>query len=226
MKLLSNNIKKNNGNDLAGDNVNIIPIAILQTKQLEDFSYGLLNGLDSLDNKVFAKTGSYGFTNKLENTKLRKSKKNIGVDLYLIALEALHVSINGMGGIKTLELLKFGNDIFFNEGGYRVGYEKVLPLYERNGSKDSQGKFKLSEGIVQIYYLSPIGSFVIKQNQLNNQLFEIYFSNVMSKKLYKRLTKALEIALNLKQYTLENNSIDKYNIHLINDDEVKQIRSK
>lgn len=78
------------------------------------------------------------------------------------------------------------------------------------------GKYMREAGIIQILYQSPIGNFVIKQNQVNNKIFEIYASEDMSEMLYKKLTKALEIALEMESQSIEKNFRERYKVKIDN----------
>lgn len=108
--------------------------------------------------------------------------------------------------------LEYGQGEFFNEQGFVVQYFKEEPLYERSYSKKQDGRYFKSAGIIQILYQSPIGNFVIKQNQLNNRIFEIYVSEDISEMLLEKLSKALEIALDIKSESIERNFRERYKV--------------
>ena len=201
------------------------PFAILQDDQLFWFIHALLDGCNSLYEKAYKKTGESRFTKRYKQSQTFKKIKGLDVDTYLAALEALMLGTTGFG-YDTIKGLEYGQDKFFDENGYLVRYIKEEPLYEKKNSRNAYGNYSMLAGIVQISYQSPIGSFLIKQNEINDKLFEIYASEDISETLYKRLAKALEIALEMKPQEIESKCSGKYNIQIgKNSDDVPKLTS-
>ncbi len=180
-----------------------VPIAILDTFQMGNFVRESL--LDELP-PDYKYRNLVNCTNN-ENGPIYKSEP--GIDLSIASLAALNYGISGNGGTETtLWTLHYGRFTFFDESGYFVEYEKERPLYER--------KFDNTQtGIIRIDYRSPLGNFVINQNQINSKLFEIYFSKDMSKALYDRLAKGLGKALEFKENVVDNIFIGEGKVNLI-----------
>ena len=201
------------GNQTAEKEVVLKPFAILQDDQLFWFVHSLLDGCDSLYDEANKKTGESRFTKRYKQSQMFKRIKGLEVDTYLAALEALKLGTTGFG-YDTIKGLEYGEDKFFDEEGYLVRYIKKEPFYEKKNSRNAYGDYSTLAGIVQISYQSPIGSFLIKQNEINDKLFEIYASEDISETLYKRLAKALEIALEMKPQEIERKCSGKYNIQI------------
>ena len=109
----------------------------------------------------------------------------------------------------------YGQGIFFNERGFIVKYFKEKFLYEKSSLKQNPYHNRRA-GITQILYQSPMGSFVIAQDQVNNKIFKIYVSEDMKPRLFDILSRALEISLDLEPKSLEINFREKYKVSVDN----------
>lgn len=202
--------------DFDTDSLFLKPFAILQEKQLDNFVHGLLEGCHSLYDKAYEKTGDRRFTTSVKGSTMYKVKKGFEEYTYLAAFEALLGGMYPLGNSIPCSILDYGQGKFFDENGFTVRYSKEEPLYERTHSKGSDGNYFTEAGITQILYQSPIGSFVINQNQVNNKIFEIYASEDISEMLYKRLTRALEIALEMEPQSIAKNFRERYRVKVDN----------
>ena len=224
MELLEKYMKHNKDNN-EGENIVYKPFAILDPTQLKEFTHGLLYGCNNLYDYAYRKTGDARFTIKVDGEYLYKRNKKVKVDPYLVALEAMLLGMFGFGQ-ETLDLLDFGQETFFNEEGCSVKVIKNTPQYERTFSRTNTGDYCLYGGIIQIQYNSPLGSFVINQNQVNNQIYEIYTSEDISETLYKRINKALEIALGIKPRAIEQSDNDKVALQSGNVKKISQYKKR
>lgn len=192
------------------------PFAILQEEQLDKFVRGLLKENDSLYDQVYEKTGEKSLIKNIKGSNMYKAKKGFEGYTYLAAFEALLAGMFGWGNKRPCDFLDYGQGEFFDENGFTVRYFKEKPLYERMHSRGKDGKYFREAGIAQILYQSPIGNFIIKQNQVNDKIFEVYASEDMSEMLYKVLTKALEIALEMESQSIEKNFSERYRVKIDN----------
>ena len=191
LKLLKRNAKV--------EEINYAPFAILTGQQLDGFLRHMLYDSEPLSKIVREKTGNGNFATHDWGNEIYKRKKLKEIDVQSAALESMMVHLSGWGGIETLKMLNWGEHTFFREAGYEAKYIKVKPLYERNHmSRNIDGNISESEGIIQATYISPEGSFMINQNQVNKELFEVYVSEDISQELYQKLVRSLEFTLNLK----------------------------
>ena len=187
------------------------PFALLQETQLDDFVRGLLKGNDSLYDKAYEQTGNKSFTERPKGrSNIYKTIEGFEEYTYLAAFEALLCGMFPCPSKSPCAYSEYGQGKFFDENGFVVKYLKEKPLYERNDSRDIYGDYLTQAGIVQILYQSPIGNFVIKQNQVNSKIFEIYVSEDISELLLGKLSKALEISLDIK----ENDFRQRYRVEL------------
>lgn len=191
------------------------PFALLQEAQLEAFVRGSLKGFDSLYDTLYKKTGNSSLTETPKGN-MYKTKKGFKEYTYLAALESLLCGMFGWGNDIPCSYLDYGQGKFFDERGFIVSYSKTEPLYERTNSRSKDGSYYTEAGIIQVSYQSPIGNFVINQNQVNNRIFEVYVSEDMSEMLLNRLTSALEISLELKSGSVRDDFNKKYRVTIDN----------
>lgn len=195
------------------------PFALLQEEQLDKFVRGLLEGTDSLYDKVYKKTGNKSLTNEVKGSTIHSPRYKAvkGFEEYtdLAAFEALLCGMFPWDNDMPGSSLEYGQGTFFAENGFVVKYFKEKPLYERNHSKDQNGNFYREVGIIQFFYQSPIGNFIIKQNHLNNRIFELYISESISETLLEKLSKALQISLDIiEPKSIENNFHERYKVKI------------
>ena len=182
--------------------------AVLQDKQTEDFIRNLLcspSSYKSLMDKAYKNTGKKALTQKIKGTHMyeivKKIKKYPDV-AHIASFEALLRALWPIACTLPGEELEFGQGEFFNEEGFVIKYHKEEPLYKR------KGRYGV-EGIIQVLYQAPIGSFIVEQNKINDKIFEIYVSENISKELLQELNIALAKTLELeleskgKQYRRE-----------------------
>lgn len=175
-----------------------LPFAILQDDQTKSFFSNLTYCDDSLMDKVYEETGGRRFVSfkAIKGTHKRKTIEKIKKypdATYMASFEALDMELYGFNEDLPAEHLEFGQGEFFNEDGFIIQYIKEEPLYNRKYLTT-----KKSTGILQLLYQSPLGSFVMQQNQINNKIFEIYISEGISEKLLQTLSIALEKSLELE----------------------------
>ena len=171
--------------------------AVLQDKQIEDFIRNVIrssSSYESLIDKAYKNTGKKALTQKSKGNHMYEIVKKIKKypdAAHIASFEALLIALWPISGTLPGEELKFGEGEFFNEEGFVIKYHKEEPLYKR---KDRYGV----EGIIQVLYQAPIGSFIIEQNKINDKIFEIYVSENISKELLQELNIALAKTLELE----------------------------
>lgn len=201
-------IAKTNGLDV--DLALFEPFTLLQEEQLDTFTHELTRESDSFWDRVYEKTGNKSLINCTASTFPYKMKRGFDEYTYLAALEALLCGMFPCEDSMPCSLLEYGQVKFFDKDGFVVECLKSLPKYERNYSRCQDGSYSLDAGIIQILYRSPIGNFIIKQNQLNNRIFELYVSKDISEMLLDRCTEALEKALDIKPKSMAESFREKY----------------
>ena len=184
--------------------------AVLQDKQIEDFIRNVIrssSSYESLIDKAYKNTGKKALTQKIKGTHMYEIVKKIRKDpdaAHIASFEALLRALWPIADTLPGEELEFGQGEFFNEEGFVIKYHKEEPLYKR------KGRYGV-EGIIQVLYQAPIGSFIVEQNKINDKIFEIYVSENISKELLQELNIALAKTLELeleskgKQYRRELN---------------------
>lgn len=171
--------------------------AVLQDKQIEDFIRNVIrssSSYESLIDKAYKNTGKKALTQKIKGTHMYEIVKKIKKypdAAHIAGFEALLRALWPISGNLPGEELEFGQGEFFNEEGFVIKYHKEEPLYKR------KGRYGV-EGIIQVLYQAPIGSFIIEQNKINDKIFEIYVSETISKELLQELNIALAKTLELE----------------------------
>ncbi len=177
-------------------------LAILENEQTKDFICNLLRSPSSYEliDKAYENTGKKILVQKNKGTHMYEIVKEIKKypdAAHIGSFEALLRALwPGSAIFPAGEELELGQGEFFNEEGFVIKYLKEEPLYKR---KRRYG----FEGIIQVLYQSPIGSFMIRQYRINDKIFEISVSPNISKKLLREITTALEKTLDLEPGSLE-----------------------
>ena len=142
---------------------------------------------------------------------------------YLAGLEAL---FSGIYYYKknAFEFLDYGEGTLFDEKKCSVIYLKEKSQFDKHSI---QGNKNYTDYIIQFFYKSPLGDFLIKQNSVNDKIYEVYTSEDISETLYNRLVNALEKTLNVNL----SKSEDRYNfpnVQIANNDlsELDSIKQK
>ena len=202
--LLKNNKEDNKqiipDNSVTEQQTILKPFAVLQQNQIEEFARGLLANCYSLYDLVYAKTGVKSFTARTDKALRYKSAIDLKEYTYLAGLEAL---LSGIYYYKKIafEFLDYGEGTIFDEKQCSVRYLKEQSPFKK---QSAQGNKNRENYTIQFFYESPLGNFLIKQNSVNNKIYEVYTSEDISETLYNRLVTALEKSLDVNLTELED----------------------
>lgn len=206
------------------------PFAVLQQKQIEEFSRGLLANCYSLYDLVYDKTGVKSFTARTDEALRYKSAIDLKEYTYLAGLEALFSGIYYYRK-HAFEFLEYGEGTLFDEKNCSVRYLKEQAPFKKQSVEDNKHRTN-NNYTIQFFYESPLGNFLIKQNQINNDIYEIYIANSISDELYTRLINSIENVLGVDLSSLEkgqnsgNDFIAHNNESIIKDRNKKLLKRK